>query len=55
MPVALDEKGNDYSLRIEARVTDASSREVSGSTVVNATYGAFLLGGQSGALRRRHG
>jgi alpha-2-macroglobulin len=43
VPVALDEKGNDYSLRIEARVTDPSSREVSGSTVVNATYGAFLL------------
>src|SRR5262249_3299900 len=43
VPVALDEHGNDYSLRIEARVTDASSREVSGATVVNATYGAFLL------------
>jgi len=43
VPVALDEKGNDYSLRIEARVADASSREVSGSSVVNATYGAFLL------------
>ena len=43
VPVALDENGNDYSLRIEARVADASSREVSGSTVVNATYGAFLL------------
>jgi uncharacterized protein YfaS (alpha-2-macroglobulin family) len=43
VPVALDEKGNDYSLRIEARVADVSSREVSGSTVVNATYGTFLL------------
>src|SRR5262245_25542654 len=43
VPVALDENGDDYSLRIEARVTDPSSREVSGSTVVNATYGAFLL------------
>ena len=31
VPVDVDEQGNDYSLRIEARVTDASSREVSGN------------------------
>ena len=31
------------ALRIEAQVTDASSREVSGNTVVHATYGPFLL------------
>jgi alpha-2-macroglobulin len=33
----------DYSARIEARVTDASSREVSGSAVVHATVGRFML------------
>ncbi len=43
VPVALDERQNDYTLRIEARVTDASSREVSGKAVVNATYGSFLI------------
>ncbi len=43
VPVEVDEHGNDYSLRIEARVADASSREVSGAGIVHATYGSFLL------------
>ena len=43
LPVALDERAADYSLRVEARVADASSREVTGLTVVHATYGTFLL------------
>ncbi len=43
VPLDVDDHGNDYSLRIEARVTDASGREVSGAAVVHATYGAFLL------------
>ncbi len=43
VPVEANEEGRDYSLRIEARVTDASSREVSGNTVVHATYGRFML------------
>lgn len=43
VPLALDERANDYTLRIEARVTDASSREVSGKAIVNATYGDFLI------------
>jgi alpha-2-macroglobulin len=43
IPVEVDEHGNDYSLRVEARVTDPSSREVSGFTTVNATYGSFLI------------
>jgi alpha-2-macroglobulin len=43
VPLALDERQNDYTLRIEARVTDASSREVSGKAVINATYGTFLI------------
>ena len=37
------EHGSDYSARIEAQVTDASSRQVSGSTIVHATRGTFLL------------
>ncbi len=38
-----DEDGRDYSLRIEAQTTDASSREVTGDTTVHATYGPFLI------------
>jgi uncharacterized protein YfaS (alpha-2-macroglobulin family) len=33
----------DYSARIEAQVTDASGRQVSGTTIVHATRGTFLL------------
>ncbi len=43
IPTTADDKARDYSLRIEARVTDASSREVSGHTIVHATYGRFFL------------
>ena len=43
VPTTADESGRDYSLRVEAQVTDASSRVVSGDTVVHATYGSFLL------------
>lgn len=43
IPLELEEKGRDYSVRIEARVTDASSREVAGNTIVNATYGRFMV------------
>ncbi len=43
VPLALDEHASDYTLRIEARVTDASGREVSGKAVVHATYGDFLV------------
>jgi alpha-2-macroglobulin len=38
-----NESNRDYSARIEARVTDASSREVSGSSIVHATAGRFML------------
>ena len=43
--VALDvaDDGRDYSARIEAQTTDASSRTVSGNTVVHATYASFLV------------
>jgi alpha-2-macroglobulin len=43
VPLEVEEKGRDYSVRIEAQVTDASSREVSGNTIVHATAGRFLL------------
>lgn len=43
IPLAVDENQRDFSARIEAQVTDAASREVSGRTIVHATYGTFLL------------
>lgn len=43
VPLEVAEKGRDYSIRIEARVTDASSREVAGHALVHATHGRFLL------------
>jgi uncharacterized protein YfaS (alpha-2-macroglobulin family) len=46
IPLDVQEQGRDYSARIQAQVTDASSREVSGTTVVHATYASFLLATQ---------
>ncbi len=43
IPLPLDEERHDYSARIEARVTDASNREVAGHTFVHATYGRFFV------------
>ncbi|HEX7087589.1 MAG TPA: alpha-2-macroglobulin family protein [Vicinamibacterales bacterium] len=43
VPTEPDDDRRDYSLRIEARVTDAGGREVSGSRVVHATIGTFLI------------
>lgn len=43
IPTEPDPDRRDYSLRIEARVTDAGGREVSGNRVVHATVGTFLL------------
>jgi hypothetical protein len=43
LPVAIDGKHNDQDYRIEARVTDAGNREVSGHTTVLATYGSFRV------------
>jgi alpha-2-macroglobulin len=43
IPVAVDPKQNDMDYRIEARVTDAANREVSGHTTVLATYGSFRV------------
>ena len=46
VPAALDDDKRDYSLRIEAQVTDASSREVSGNTVIHATYAPVIVTAQ---------
>jgi uncharacterized protein YfaS (alpha-2-macroglobulin family) len=43
IPLGVDERGQDYSLRLEARVTDAGGREMNGSTIVHATYGRFMV------------
>ena len=37
------QRGEDYSLRITAHVTDASDREVSGAATVYGTYGTFMV------------
>ncbi len=43
LPTAVDNKHNDQDYRIEARVTDAANREVSGHSTVLATYGSFRV------------
>jgi uncharacterized protein YfaS (alpha-2-macroglobulin family) len=43
LPVAIDPKHNDQDYRVEARVTDAANREVSGHATVLATYGSFRV------------
>jgi alpha-2-macroglobulin len=43
LPTNVADDGRDYTLRIEAQVTDASSREVSGSSTVHVTFGPFLI------------
>lgn len=55
VPLAVDDNGRDFSARIEAQVTDASSREVSGNTVVHATHGPFLLTAQVSGYMFRPG
>ena len=43
VPAPLDPKRDDQDYRIEARVTDAANREVSGHSTVLATYGSFRV------------
>jgi alpha-2-macroglobulin len=43
VPTVVDNKHQDVDYRIEARVTDAANREVSGHTSVLATYGSFRV------------
>lgn len=47
IPLSVSEDGRDFSARIEAQVTDAANRQVSGNTTVHATYGAFLVAAQT--------
>ena len=44
IPTRLDEHHRDVRYRIEARVTDAANREISGHNYVTATYGSFAVG-----------
>jgi uncharacterized protein YfaS (alpha-2-macroglobulin family) len=55
VPLSVDENGRDFSARIEAQVTDAANREVSGRTIVHATYGSFLLSAEVGEVIHRAG
>lgn len=55
VPLGVDDDQNDFSARIEAQVTDAANREVSGRTVVHATYGTFLLSAEAGSTVHRAG
>jgi uncharacterized protein YfaS (alpha-2-macroglobulin family) len=55
IPLAVDEQGRDYSVRIEARVTDASNREVAGYTLVHSTYGRYLVTAQADRYVQRPG
>jgi len=43
LSTTVDDKHNDVDYRIEARVTDAANREVSGHSTVLATYGSFRV------------
>src|SRR6267142_3587699 len=47
IPVKVDSKKYDQQYRIEARVTDAARREISGRNTVLATYGSFRVGVQA--------
>jgi len=47
IPLDVDERAQDYTARVEARVTDASGREVSGHGAAAATYGRFLIAARS--------
>ena len=55
IPLGEDENGRDFSARIEAQVTDAANREVSGRTIVHATYGTFFLSAEAGDTIHRGG
>jgi uncharacterized protein YfaS (alpha-2-macroglobulin family) len=47
LPTRVNDKKFDLNYRIEARVTDAASREISGHNMVLATYGSYWVGIQS--------
>src|SRR6185437_4537787 len=47
IPTTVNEHKGDFRYRIEARVTDASRREIAGFNSVVATYGSFHMGAQT--------
>ena len=55
IPLGVDENSRDFSARIEAQVTDAANREVSGRTIVHATFGTFFLSAEAGNTIHRAG
>jgi alpha-2-macroglobulin len=55
IPLAVDDDGRDFSARIEAQVSDAANREVSGRTIVHATFGTFMLSAEAGNTIHRAG
>ncbi len=55
IPLSEDEDGRDFSARIEAQVTDAANREVSGRAIVHATFGTFLLSAEMTEMIHRAG
>jgi alpha-2-macroglobulin len=55
IPLAVAEDRRDYSARIEAQVMDAANREVSGNTIVHATYGTFMVSAQTASSVFRSG
>ena len=44
VPTQIDPRHQDISYRVEARVTDAGNREISGHSIFIATYGSFQVG-----------
>ena len=55
VPTSPDDDPADYSMRIEARVTDQSGREVSGHAIVHATVAPFLVTARADAYVHRAG
>ena len=55
LPTRFDDKHNDQDYRIEARVTDAANREVSGHTIVLATYGSFRVSAEPASYEYQAG
>ena len=43
IPTELSKNSNDFTYRLEARVTDAAGREISGTGWLVATYGSFAV------------
>jgi uncharacterized protein YfaS (alpha-2-macroglobulin family) len=55
IPLPVDGNMRDFTARIEAQVTDAANREVSGRAIVHATYGSFLLSAETAEMVHRGG